>query len=308
MSLLAAATLVVSVWATAVGPDGGLEIESGTPDDLCPEKAATEAAVRGRLGGVLKGDGEATWKARYSTWYAPEALARLLRIEILDPSGRVQQTKDIQTAGATCESLAYAIAVVVESYFRRPNPAAVSPHASVRLPFMTVGAGAASQSHGPGVGVSVDAGLRIAPRATLMIGAVLPRRRASEAVGAGSAELRGLPIRVGVGMELLSRKPWGVELGPEALALVETAETYDLAETQQSTRLVFGLGAASTVRLVLGAWSVGLMGSLVASLPLDGSKLVVALPSGEVEVLAPPPVVARLMLGVSYGFFFPAGP
>jgi hypothetical protein len=310
MSLLAAATLGLHVWAVSAGggAPGGLEIEAGTPDDLCPTQAATEAAVRGRLGGVLGRDGEGAWKARYSTWYAPEALgARVLRIEILDPGGRVQQTKDLQTAGATCESLATAIAVVVESHFRRPDPEAVRDERPP-LPLLSVSAGAATQTDGPAVGAAVEVGVRVGRRATLIAGTVLPRRHASQAVGAGTAELRGLPIRLGVGFDLLARERWRLDLGPEALLLVDSAETRELAETRRLTRLVFGLGAAATARVVLGAWSLGLTGSLVATLPLEGSELVVAQGGGEAAVLAPPAVVGRLALSVGYGFFFSSQP
>jgi hypothetical protein len=301
MSLLAAATLVGYVWAAGAG----LEIEAGTPDDLCPEKAATEAAIRGRLGGVLGRDGEGAWKARYTTWYAPEALgARVLRIEILDPGGRLQQTKDIQTTGATCDSLAHAIAVVVESHFRRPDPGALPEEPRPRMPRLSVGAGAATQSDGPAAGVAVEAGVRIGRRVMLTAGTVLPRGRSTQAVGAGAAELHGLPLRLGLAFDVLSRGRWGLDLGPEGLVRIDTAETRGLAETSKMTRVVFGLGAAASARLALGPWSLGLTGSLVAPLPLEGSKLAVAQPGGEVEVLAPPVVVARVVLGLSYGFLF----
>jgi hypothetical protein len=303
MSLLAAATLVGYVWAAGAGL--GLDVEAGTPDDLCPEKAATEAAIRGRLGGVLGRDGEGAWRARYTTWYAPEALgARVLRIEILDPNGRLQQTKDIHTAGATCESLAHAIAVVVESHFRRPDPGALPEERRPRLPLVSVGAGAATQSDGPAAGVAVEAGVRLARRAMLVAGAVVPRGHETQAAGTGSAELRGLPIRLGVAFDVLSRGRWGLDVGPEGLVRIDSAQTHDLTETSRLTRVVFGLGAAASARLALGPWSLGLTGSLVAPLPLEGSKLAVARPTGEVEVLPPPAVIGRVILGLSYGFFF----
>jgi hypothetical protein len=151
-------------------------------------------------------------------------------------------------------------------------------------------------------------GVRVARRATLTLGTVLPRRHESQAVGAGTAELRGLPVRLGVGVDLVSRARWRLDLGPEALLLVESAETRGLAETRRLTRLAFGLGAAASARVVLGAWSLGLTGSLVATLPLEGSELVVQQPGGAVEVLAPPAVVGRLALSVGYGFFFSSTP
>jgi hypothetical protein len=311
MGLVTAATLMLTTWAAASGVGRGLEVEAGTPDDLCPGLADTEAAVRRRMGGVV-GEGEGTWKARYATWYAPEALgARLLRIEIFDPAGQLQQTKDIATDGASCDSLANAIAVVVDLYFRRPDPVAMPAVDPAELPLLRVGAGASTQTGGPDVGVSIDAGVRIARRATLALGITLPRRYESQAVGAGGAELRGLPLRLGVAVALPSPARWRFEVGPEALVLVDTAETYELAQTNKSTRVVVGAGAAGAAGLVLGAWSIALTGSLVGSLPLETSKLVVvqsAQPDGEVEVLQPPRVVARVMVGLSRGFFFRRGP
>jgi hypothetical protein len=308
MSLLAAATLWVHVWAMGAGASGGLEIEAGTPDDLCPEKAAVETAVRGRLGGVLGREGEGAWKARYATWYSPEALgARVLRIEIVDPAGKVEQTKDLQTAGATCESLAHAIAVVVESHFRRPDPEAVQEERRPPLPLLGVGVGAATQTGGPAVGLALDAGVRVARRATLTLGTVLPRRHQTEAVGAGSAELRGLPVRLGLALDALAVDRWRLELGPEALLMIDSAETHGLTETRRGTRFGLGLGGAATARVAFGAWSLALTGSLAGTLPL-GDELIVVQQSGVVEVLARPAVVGRLGLTLGYGFLFSNGP
>jgi hypothetical protein len=308
MSLLAAATLWVHVWAVGAVASGGLEIVAGTPDDLCPEKAAVESAVRGRLGGVLGREGEGAWKARYSTWYSPEALgARVLRIEIFDPAGKLEQTKDLQTTGATCESLAHAIAVVVESHFRRPDPEAVQEERRPPLPLLSVAAGVATQTGGPAVGLALDAGVRVAGRATLTLGTLLPRRHRSQAVGGGSAELRGLPVRLGLALDALARDRWRLELGPEALLLIESAETHDLTETRHVTRFGVGLGGAATARVAFGAWSLALSGSLAGMLPL-GDDLVVVAGGEAVEVLPRPTVVGRLGLTLGYGFLFSNGP
>jgi len=123
------------------GGGQGLEVEAGTPDDLCPELAATEAAVADGWGRGRGGRGDLEGPV-FDVVRARRAGARVLRIEILDPAGQLQQTKDIRrkapaaTAWPTRSPSSWSSTSVVPTRRRcRPSTRPSSPCCAwVRVP------------------------------------------------------------------------------------------------------------------------------------------------------------------------------
>jgi len=121
------------------------------------------------------------------------------------------------------------------------------------------------------------------------------------------AELYGLPIRLGVALALPPLARWRFDLGPEALILVDTAETYDLVETKKSTRVVFGLGGGGDSAPGLGAWSIASRARWWRPCPSRPASWSWPSRAARWRSSPPPRVVARVMLGLTYGFFFNEG-
>src|SRR5258708_33283865 len=68
--LMCLASAVVASTALAAESSVELSIETGSPDALCPDLAATRRAVHDRIG-QLTLDGEKRWVARYTIGHAP---------------------------------------------------------------------------------------------------------------------------------------------------------------------------------------------------------------------------------------------
>jgi hypothetical protein len=311
--------------ATAVDVGAGLRLEAATPSDPCPDLSIARAALRAHLGGVVVPEGGAAWRVRYATFGAPEREGgRVLRLEILDPTGELDRRRDIPMAGASCEALAEAIAVVVETRFREPAAAAqpgeaqrpiedvrvVAPRAAERAvaPRWSLRAAAATATPGPHVGFGLGGTLRVARRAALGLDVGLPARAQAEALDAlmpgATASSRGVPARAAIVYTAAARERLRVDVGPEALVEVDRAEVAGLATSKQGTRVIVGAGATAiaALRLVGGLALTGIA-SVDGTLPLAASQFVVQSPRGEVEVLRQPWLVARLGVGLAYESF-----
>jgi hypothetical protein len=296
--------IAIHLWAAAVGATGaGLEIQAGSPEDPCPDLPATKAAVAGHLGGVLVPAGQKSWVVRYTTYYAPELTGdRVLRLEIVDPAGQRQQVKDLPTAGASCEGLAEAIALVVEQHFRPPETAVAAAPAP-RPPRLGVAAGLAARAvEAPGL--ALGARVALGERLALRLDTVVPRWHREQAIARGTATVDGWPITLGLPWGLIGDGRWTLELGPEGSLSIESGQTEGLTQTGQSTRVVVGLGGRleAAVR-VWGDLSLTLAGALEGTLPLAGSRFEIEQDGGRTEVLAPPRVVGLLVAGVRFSFF-----
>jgi hypothetical protein len=313
----------LGLWtAAAVDVGSGLQIEAGTPGDPCPDVTSARVAIRGRLGGVLVDEGEGSWRVRYSTFYAPENRdRRVLRVEIFDPAGQLDRRRDLPTAGATCEAMAQALALVVENRFRQPDASIGAPLPEVavaeapprveprreRLTLAVEGAG--ELGGGPRAGVALGVAGRLARRWWLRLGATVPPGARTEDLGALSpgaeASVSAVPVRADLGFAAVDGERVRVELGPEVYASVERARADGLTTAQPATRFVWGGGAGVRASLHLQA---GLRlvadASVVGTLPLAASQLTIEQQGQRFEVLRQPAVVAQVAAGLAYSFFW----
>lgn len=108
--------LLLSVGAVAQATE--FQIDTDTPDALCPELSMTRDAVKKRLG-ELEVEGGGTWRGRYSTVHDPAGRrGDYVRLVILDPAGKEQARRDLPMQGESCATMAQAIALVVDGFFR----------------------------------------------------------------------------------------------------------------------------------------------------------------------------------------------
>ena len=111
---------VLVLWALAVG--SGLRVETSTPDALCPDLGQVRAAARARLGDI-EADGD--WNASYALIHRPDGAEAgdVVRLELHDPAGRLRLQRELPRAGESCASLAQALVVILDAYFRHPTDA-----------------------------------------------------------------------------------------------------------------------------------------------------------------------------------------
>jgi hypothetical protein len=103
----------------ALAGEGGLIIETGSPDALCPELASTRAAVSRRLGELIVPGGSSGFRARYTIAHAPVGSPRdFVRLELYGPEGTLQLSRDLPLEGESCSTMAEVIALVLDRYFR----------------------------------------------------------------------------------------------------------------------------------------------------------------------------------------------
>lgn len=115
LAVLASAGLATA----ALADEGGLIIETGSPDALCPELASTRAAVSRRLGELIVPGGSSVFRARYTIAHAPVGSPRdFVRLELYGPEGTLQLSRDLPLEGESCSTMAEVIALVLDRYFR----------------------------------------------------------------------------------------------------------------------------------------------------------------------------------------------
>ncbi|MEY2932978.1 MAG: hypothetical protein RL033_3727 [Pseudomonadota bacterium] len=97
----------------------GLTLETGSPDALCPALPTAREAVERRLGTLVVSSG-AGWRARYTIAHAPEgAQMDFVRLELFAPDGALQLSRDLPLEAGACSTVAEAIALVLDRYFRK---------------------------------------------------------------------------------------------------------------------------------------------------------------------------------------------
>jgi hypothetical protein len=136
--------VLLALAGEAAASDAGLTLETGSPDALCPALPAAREAVERRLGTLVVESG-AGWRARYTIAHAPEgAQMDFVRLELFAPDGALQLSRDLPLEAGACSTVAEAIALVLDRYFRKlpvgeaavePSPAAAglepTPNVSV---------------------------------------------------------------------------------------------------------------------------------------------------------------------------------
>src|SRR5688572_15537513 len=105
-------------WFTVLTLVGGLLVETGSPDALCPDLASAEAAIHARLGELEAGD-SANWRLRYTMGHAPAATSGdFVRLELYDPENELRLSRDVPLAGESCATVARVMALVIDRFFR----------------------------------------------------------------------------------------------------------------------------------------------------------------------------------------------
>jgi len=94
------------------------QLDTDTPDALCPELSMTREAVRQRLG-QLETEAGSHWRGSYSTVHDPSGRrGAYVRLVIRAAEGKEQLTRELPLKGESCDTLAQAIALVVDGFFR----------------------------------------------------------------------------------------------------------------------------------------------------------------------------------------------
>jgi hypothetical protein len=302
----------------------GLRVETGTPDALCPDPESVRRAVHARVGDV-EGQGAAEWLATYTIVHRPDTGGDVVRLELFDPTRRSRLRRDLPSSDESCQSVAQAIAVVLDLYFRRPaapadadadtaaDARAAAPAATARAapvagggargtaPAVGIFGGLGGQPGSPAVGV--DVGLRFGSGWDVGVQGAWLTARQEEAVDGtpdGRVALRSVALRAYAGPRLSPHPAIDVTVGPELLLGLDIGSASNLSNEDPGMRAVPGVGLRAAADLALAAW---LAVSLAASVDYAPPAWTRAFAVGDVEVLRP----AALRLLLSAGFHFRFG-
>lgn len=255
------------------------ELDTDTPDALCPELGMAREAVAKRLG-ALEVDGGGTWRGRYRIVHDPSGRrGDYVALSILDPQGAEQLKRELPIQGESCAVLAQAMALIIDGYFRdlgqslpepvspesaRPVPslAPVAPLPQLPTPPPTKAVVAAtpptqSAEKTASLGLILGLGMESVPRSaaatlglltavttnwhlTLRVG--LPFVSMKQSVEPGQAKLYSVPLRLGLSRQLALASNTFVVIGPEVLASVERGWTEGLEDEKPAYRAAIGLG------------------------------------------------------------------
>lgn len=92
-------------------------VQTGSPDAMCPDLSQTREAITKRLG-TLEVDNSG-WILRYTIGHSPDSRAGdFVRLELWDPQGTRRLERDLPLRSGSCSTMAQAIAVVVDRFFR----------------------------------------------------------------------------------------------------------------------------------------------------------------------------------------------
>ena len=254
------------------------QIDTDTPDSLCPELSMTRDAVQKRLG-KLEVEGGGIWRGHYGAVHDPSGRhGDYVRLVIVDPNGKEQATRDFSIRGESCATLAQAIALVVEGFFRDlgqspsadppkveppvvasstppttpTTPARLAPpdSASPKTPKKPVKSGAAGVEVGTGYesvpsSLAVCLGLFVAPKSSWQfdLRVALPTSRVSWPFRTGTAELLAIPSRLSVVYSAALARDLRAFAGPEFLTSLELASTEGVAGGRSGWRASLGAGA-----------------------------------------------------------------
>jgi hypothetical protein len=300
----------------------GLRVESGTPDALCPDPESVRRAVHARVGNV-EGQGAADWLATYTIVHRPDSGGGdVVRLELFDPTRRSRLRRDLPSSDESCQSVAQAIAVVLDLYFRRPaapgdvdadaGAGAAAPAATARAapaagggargtaPAVGIFGGLGGQPGSPAVGV--DVGLRLGSGWDVGLQGAWLVSRQQEAVDGtpdGSVALRSVALRAYAGPRLALHRAVEVTVGPELLLGLDRGSASNLSNQDPGMRAVPGFGLRAAADLALAAW---LAVSLAASVDYAPPAWTRAFVVGDVEVLRPAALRLLLTAGLRFRF------
>lgn len=291
---------------------GGLTLETGSPDALCPELEATREIVGRRLGSLVV-EGRKGWRARYTIGHTPAGNPRdFVRLELFNPEGRVELRRDLPIEGASCGTMSEVIALVLDRYFRglmaaeqapdevapepRARPEAAPPAAATDAPREHAPSDSAySSGQSPraaieyatsaaqpwlGLRVALQLGSHLELGAGLRLGLTPLEER--DPRGA-SIEARAVGSRVS-GAWTLVLPPGVLRLGPTASVSLERATTHGLTSPTDRTRALWAAGVEAGFRVpVSRKFFFEASSSLDVLMPGVSGKFFI----GDREVLAP---------------------
>jgi hypothetical protein len=306
----------------------GLAVETGSPDALCPDLASTRAAIESRVG-ELELESAGPWRVRYTMVHAPEsASGDYLRLEIRDGIGDLRLERDLSLADDSCSTLAQAIALVVERFFRAlvaqgpveppmvtssapppPSPAPVLERGvdtaqverhdlRAAMVLLAIQGGVLGPSYTPTVGPLLVFEAR-APF-SIALGSSLGLTPSSEELErGGEAHRRNGLLRVTPSWDARFGAT-RLAVGPTASLAIEQGWTTGIDETSREHRAVMAAGGATSLRFALGPGSaIDLTGLVEAPfLPFGGEFTV----DGH-EVLVPPALQTSFALAWGVAWF-----
>lgn len=309
-----------------------MNVDSLSPDALCPPLEETRRAVAARLGNV---ELEGPWRATYVLVHRTRG--DFVSLSLLDPQGVVRLERELPVQTGSCSTLSGVIALVLERFFlkpeqlaaqehdappraelsRQPEPAPQPAPAQVAL---VLPASSAPRDTAPSP-VTVEpqtfrAGLGLwattswlAP--TLRLDRVLSGRyRVALSAGfdlsdhevvqdEGSMAVRRAPFALSLQRDFPVASFWRVSAGLDVLGVLEAARTTGLARSGDGLRLVPGLGARLGARFFPEMAAQPFAALTAAWLFGDAAP---AFRVAEQDVLAPPSWVFGLVFGIDTSF------
>ncbi len=303
------------LWAVAA--TSGLRVDTSTPDALCPDLGQVRAAARARLGDI---EGNGDWRASYALIHRPDGAEAgdIVRLDLRDPSGRLRLQRELPRAGESCASLAQALVVILDAYFRHPTdtdelavaapapepaarasaaPAPTPPPADRLVADVSAGWSSAwvnSNRTSPVLAIGLRAA--VAPLWWAGIEGSWLTSSQSQTFGTASASLRSYGVRGFVARDFLHRTGAGLLVGPEVLLALDRSEAAMLLDSARQTRPSFGAGVRAQFQLkLLQALSLSVLATLDYAPGGWGGTLAVQNASDETEIF--PPSRVRLMAG-----------
>ena len=313
------------LWAM-VGASG-LRVDTSTPDALCPDLGQVRAAARARLGDI-EADGD--WNASYALIHRPDGAEAgdIVRLELHDPTGRLRLRRELPRAGESCASLAQALIVILDAYFRHPSdsddvvaaaPAPAAPIAPLAVapasppPDRFVADLSGGWASGWGGADHMSPVLALGARVALLPpvwwagveGSWLTSAQ-SQTVGGRSASARSFALRGFVARDFVRRPGAGLLVGPEVLVALDRADAAMLLDGERQTRARFGAGlrAQLQLRLAQPLWLSVLATFDYAPAGWGGTFLIADDSSpGGTEIFPPSRVRLMVAVGLSWAVF-----
>jgi len=306
----------------ALGSGSGLRVETSTPDALCPDLGQVRAAARARLGDI-EADGD--WNASYALIHRPDGAESgdIVRLTLHDPAGRLRLQRELPRAGESCASLAQALVVILDAYFRHPTdteelagpapapepmaratasaPATPPPERlAVDLSAGWLGAWRGADRQSPVLALGLRAAL--APlwwagiEGTWLTSSVT--QTFASPSGNLSASLRSYGLRGFVARDLLHGPRARLLVGPEVMVGLDRADGAMLPAGSRETRSSVGAGvrAQLRLRLVQALW-LSVLATLDYMPAAWGGTFAVDDPQSDDTETIFPPSRLRLMVG-----------
>jgi len=317
--------LLFAASAHAAPTSSGLNVETDSPDALCPDLGTTRQAIHDRLGTLaLEGD-EQGWTARYTVGHAPGAEGDFVRLVLIDPSGTQRLVRDLPSGGTSCATLAQAIALVVERYFREltpgteavalpsappaetvtrvePVPPPLSPAPEAPLtPRFALGLDFGFASAAPGPVAGVRAGYFLLPGVHLELSASANLSAHTEQFHGVELELRSYPVALALGFGQRG-KIWDFFAGPEARWALETPRGSALQHFDSSPGAAFSAGLGGGLNYwPARALGVTLRGSLDYALAETKYRVDLGPDQPPEQVLKQPKLQGIVTIGLVWG-------